>query len=358
MASLSTNPRPARAGRSRRAALAFASAVALIALTLVALAAAARTKPRRERPAALLLGARDTCSAFGAACVGEAEGRNRAFASSVLAAELDRVARLGERVDRARAESELAQLDAHADSAGVACSAELWDVLTAALAVARESDGAYDPTAAPVARAWANADGLRPDPAEVNRARALVGWTKLQLEPGTRTVRFPLAGMALDLDGVASGLALDRALDSLRAGGVRRARLTLGEVAAVFADEGPSWTVPVSDPRDPARTALAVIARRGAVATSGPAARTFDPRSGMPVLGDATVAVVAQSAARAQGLTRALRAMGREEAERFALSRRDIGVLWLEPYGSTLQVWRWGLLSVAADSAAVVRWME
>ena len=68
--------------------------------------------------------------------------------------------------------------------------------------------------------------------------------------------------------------------------------------------------------------------------------------------------VVTRSAARAQALARALLVMGREGAASFAAGRPDLGVLWLEPDGSTLQAWRWNMPRLATAPEAVVRWMD
>jgi thiamine biosynthesis lipoprotein ApbE len=107
--------------------------------------------------------------------------------------------------------------------------------------------------------------------------------------------------------------------------------------------------------------------RRGAVATVSTLAEAFtvngvrysrwlDPGTGAPVPVEASVTVVTRSAARARGVAAALLVLGRERAMRFVESRPELGVLWLEPDGSTVRAWRWNLPMAKADPRAVVRW--
>ncbi len=326
---------------------------------LAAGAPTASAKPReRAHHSAVLAHAEGSRAAFGATGRVELDGRMRASTERARDAVLDEFERLGALLDRDAPGGELARLSANAFEARVPCSSELWSALQTALALARETDGAYDPTAAPLTRAWDEAATARPDPAALARARVSSGWTLVQLEPGTRAVRFPRPGMGLDLDGVARGVALDRAVDSLRAYGVRRARLALGEVRSVFADEGSGWELPVSYPGQSDRPLLSLTARQAAVAQVDARARTIDPRTGLLIYTTATVAVITRSAARAQGLARAFQVMGRESTSEFAASHRDIGVLWLEPDGSTLNAWRWNLPPLTLAPAEVVHWMD
>ncbi len=329
-----------------------------IAVAALVLASASLAKPRPEPRTRVLEMAEATRPAFGTTCIALAEARLRAHATAVLAGALDDLAGLSAALDRGSPTSELSRLDAAASDSLVECSPALWSALAAALAVAQESDGTYDPTALPLERAWDESGTARPDPAALNRARECSGWRLLHLEPGARAVRFPRVGMALDLGGVGPGVALDRALDSLRAGGMRRARLELGEVTAAFADEGDGWGLLVPDPLEPGRVLLHLYVRQAAVATFGPRSRTLDPRSGMPVFSDASVTVVARSAARAQALARALWVMGRSDAERFATGRRDVGVLWLEPDRGSVQAWRWNFPAVTLAAGTDLRWMD
>src|SRR5688500_6777657 len=78
-----------------------------------------------------------------------------------------------------RPEGELRRLERRA-GAWVPVSRELFDVLARAVDVARATDGAFDPTVAPLVALWREArrGGRLPAAAALDSARALVGWRR------------------------------------------------------------------------------------------------------------------------------------------------------------------------------------
>jgi thiamine biosynthesis lipoprotein len=85
-------------------------------------------------------------------------------------------------------------------------------------------------------------------------------------------VRFRERGVRIDLGGIAKGFAVDRAVDALRAHGVRGGLVNAGGDLAAF---GPlPHTVHIRDPGDPRRLMCALDIRDEALATSG---ARFDP---------------------------------------------------------------------------------
>src|SRR5690242_760002 len=83
-----------------------------------------------------------------------AEASDTTRAGEAAAAACDEVARLEGVLSNWRDDSELARLNASAFERRVPCSADLFEVLDAALSIARETDGAFDPTVEPLTRAW------------------------------------------------------------------------------------------------------------------------------------------------------------------------------------------------------------
>ncbi len=334
---------------------------ALAALALLVLAAGAAAAAGRAKTPELAH-TEGACAAFGDSCRAVVESRTRESAAQALDGALGEIARLADSLDRAVPGSALARLDSSAAERRIACAPELWDALGAALDVARETRGAYDPCDGALRVAWDTLTTPRPDPEALAAALERTGASQLQLEAGTRTVRFGRPGVIVDLGPLAPGFALDRAIDRLRASGAKRARLALGAVTSVLADAGEAWTIDVPDPADSTAPALQLTARMAAVATDGSAGDAhpwvLDPRTGVKRYRSATVTVVARSAAQAGALARALLVMGREEALFFAAGRRDLGVLWLERDGSVIEAWRSNLPPVTVAPDAVVRWMD
>lgn len=136
----------------------------------------------------------------------------------------------------------------------------LWRVLRASLALARASNGCFDPS---VGAALVRSGHL-PAPTDDAPPTGEARWHDVELLPGRRVhFRRPLW---LDLGGIAKGHAVDRAVAALRRAGVEGGAVNAGGDLRVF---GPQVeTVRVRDPRQPARTMPLLQLRDGAAATS------------------------------------------------------------------------------------------
>ncbi|MDB6069500.1 MAG: ApbE family lipoprotein [Verrucomicrobiales bacterium] len=204
--------------------------------------------------------------------------------------------------------------------------------------------GIFDATSLPLSRLW---DWRKPHPAlpvraEVEAARALVGWEKVERGPGR--IRLGVSGMQLDLGGVGKEFAVDCLTTLAKACGITRVMVDLGGDIAVLGEppEGGSWYIGLEDPADPGRTFCGIRLRGGwAVATSGDYRRRFeveaktyghiiDSRTGWPVAhGTRACTVIANRCTTAGLLSTTAMVLGGLEA--IALLDRTPGVegcLW------------------------------
>src|SRR5256886_5161221 len=128
-----------------------------------------------------------------------------------------------------RPQSEVRRL---AEQPGIAVpvSEPLFAVVARALELARQSDGAFDPTVGPFVALWRRArrTGRLPSRAELDSAARRVGWRKVRADSAARSIRLDTAGMQLDLGGIAKGYILDQALLVLGRHGVTRALIQAG----------------------------------------------------------------------------------------------------------------------------------
>lgn len=174
-----------------------------------------------------------------------------------------------------RDDNELARLVARAGSGPVAVSRDLFDATDAALRFASASDGAFDPTIAPLVALWRASRRSRqlPDAAELARARALVGWRDVELDPARRTLALAKQGMRLDFGAIGQGFACDRALEVLRRHGIESALVEIsGDIAVSHAPPGKrGWTIDVGPVMD--------VARVGAERSDGANVSEACPRS-------------------------------------------------------------------------------
>lgn len=221
-------------------------------------------------------------------------------------------------------------------------------VLGCALAVARETDGAYDPTIWPLTELWGfGPGGARsiPDDAAVARARERCGWERLDFLRDERHVRQP-GGMAIDVCGIGKGHAVDCLANLLRKRGMGNFLVEIGgELRGEgMRPDGNPWWVAVEAPRAGAqgvRGDETVIALHGlSVASSGDYRRHYsqggkriahiiDPRTGHPAAnGIVSVTVLHQHCMRADALATALFVLGEEDGVAFA-SARSIPALFM-----------------------------
>ncbi len=203
--------------------------------------------------------------------------------------------------------------------------------------VASLSDGAFDVTVGPLMRLWDFlSDQPRvPDSAAIRALLPLVDYRRVHVQGDS--VWLEQHGMALDLGGIAKGLAVDAAIDSLRAHGITDAMVDARSnlrtlVSPLTAGKRHVW---IRHPRESGKLFARFPMDEGCVATSGDYERFFmndsvryhhilDPHTGWPARPCASVTVLAISAVEAEALSTALLVLGPERG--LALADRLPGV--------------------------------
>ena len=207
-------------------------------------------------------------------------------------------------------------------------------LIETALTISDATDGAFDPTLAPVLDAWGFTKDERrvPSADELKELLSHTGCGKVALEKTADgwTVTL-LDGAQLDLGGIAKGYASDRLADIFAQYGVDSALVSLG--GNVYArgtkPGGAAWSVAVQHPEQEGYAAMLALTDAFAV-TSGGYQRYFtgpdgtvyqhilDPKTGWPVQGDLlSVTIVADNGTMADAYSTALYVMGREAAQDF-----------------------------------------
>jgi FAD:protein FMN transferase len=213
-----------------------------------------------------------------------------------------------------RPDSALAQFNS-GTKGRVEVPAELSAVAEKALALARDSNGMFDPTVGPLVAKW----GFGP----IKGGSAPQGWRNLSVDDD-RLVRHGPA-MTLDLCGIAKGYALDRIADLLEVAGCRQFLVDLGgELAGRgMHPSGRIWQVAVESPFPDAYEPIETVTLADrAIATSGDRfngyeigdrrySHIIDPLAAEPVATRlASVSVMAPTGLEADGWATALMAAG------------------------------------------------
>jgi len=229
--------------------------------------------------------------------------------------------------------SELSQLNARsAESTPV--SADMQALLRRAIGLQAATAGAFDPTVGGLTALWRNAT-VWPTARQVAAARPPGA---LRFDGATLLGR---PDVSIDLDGIAKGWAVDVCVRELRAAGVTRAFLSLGE-SSLYAIGAPAdaaaWPVAVRA-LDGAHVLGTLRLRDQAVSVSSVfghehrigarrVGHIVDPRSGLPLSAPATAVVVAGSATDAEAFSKALLIAGTLPAD-----PRVVGTLLIRPDG-------------------------
>jgi thiamine biosynthesis lipoprotein len=264
-------------------------------------------------------------------------------------AALDAVDRLEDQLSIFRDSSELSFINREASCRPVPVEERLFALLLQCQELHRVTGGAFDITTTPLSKVWGflRREGRLPSDEELAAARALVGMQQVTLDPAAGTVHLAAPGVALNLGSIGKGYALDQVAGGLRDGGVTTALLTAGASSVLALGAGPDgqgYLVGLRDPGDHQQRLGTVRLSDAALGVSGVGEQFFtvgerrlghiiDPRSGWPVEGRATCAVIAPTAALADALATAFFVGGRAVAERYVKDHPQVSVLLIDAPG-------------------------
>lgn len=260
-----------------------------------------------------------------------------------------------------RDDSELARVNAAAFAAGVTVSPRFAGLTALSLDLARRSGGAFDPTFAPLYRAWPfRADVTAPPPpaaATLRAARRRVGYAHVTFDAARRTVRFTQPGVELGFGAIAKGRALDDAGRALAAHGVRSYAVELGGQWLVA---GSAERIALRDPFGRPATVTVELATGSLATSAGYEKRLWierrwvghilDPRTGRPAEGVAAVAAYAPDATLADGLSTALFVLGPGEGAALLRAYPGTGARWVMDDGRVVMRGAFPRISAAPTS--------
>ena len=286
-------------------------------------------------------------------------------AAELASRALDLVDDLESQLTVYRDDSEVARINAQAHLGPMPVEPGLFGLLERAVALWRDTGGAYDVTSGALSLAWGFTRGPRrvPDASTLANARARTGSEHLRLDRADRTVAFDRPGLVINLGSIGKGYAIDRAAGVVRDHWVPTPALIHGGRSSLYAlgsppDEfGGRWGVAVRNPLDPESPVGTVRLRNRGMGTSGAAFQRFeeggrvfghliDPRTGEPPEdGPLSVSVLAPTAAEADALSTAFYLLGADAVAPYVAEHPGIGVLFLIRGGDPARpdVLTWGL---------------
>lgn len=217
-------------------------------------------------------------------------------------------------------------------------SAALAEVVAVAKRVHTVTGGAFDPTVAPLVRAYGfgpdEVDGI-PSEEDLAPLKERVGMQYLRFDQAGPTLQKVREGVELDLGGIAKGFGVDKAAEALEDLGIEDYMVEVGgeiRVLGTKPEEKP-WVLAIEKPKAGERRihgTLSLPASGGALATSGDyrnfkkhdgetVTHTFDPTTKEPALRrTASASVVRPTAVEADALATAMMVLEPERAMQIA----------------------------------------
>ncbi|MGA2628805.1 MAG: FAD:protein FMN transferase [Terriglobia bacterium] len=238
-----------------------------------------------------------------------AYGTDARFLAQVANEAFEEIDSLDAQMSNYKPESELSRINRDAAHEAVLVEPRLFQLIADSIRGSEETGGAFDITVGPLMKAWGffRGQGRVPTAQELSRVMKHVGYHHVQLDPEKRTIRFDVAGLELDLGGVAKGYAVDRAVDILRANGVTIALVSSG-TSSIYALGAPpgerAWRVTLRDPFHADKAGDVAYLKNYSFSASGNYETFFtlggktyshimDPRTGRPVENMLSTAVLA-----------------------------------------------------------------
>jgi thiamine biosynthesis lipoprotein len=245
-------------------------------------------------------------------------------------------------------ESELSQINAHANERPVTVDKELFDLIKLSTHFSQITEGAFDITYASVGYLYNYPEHVHPTEQQIRQALPAVNWRNILLDEEHHSVRFEHPGMRIDLGGIGKGYAVDRGIDILKARGVTRALVTAGGDSRIIGDRfGRPWLVAIRHPDNPNKVVTRIPLSDSAVSTSGDYERFFkengvryhhiiDPHTGHSANKVRSATIIGPTATQTDGMSKTAFVLGGEEALRIINRMPEYDAVFVLPDGKML----------------------
>ena len=248
-----------------------------------------------------------------------------------------------------RNHSEISDINRTAFGADVSVEARLFQLLSHAAVLTRQTQGTFDIATGALTKAWGfyQRSGQVPTVAERSAAMQRTGMRHVILDAARQTIRFRRQGLELNLGGIGKGYALDRAAELLQTTRSIDSALLHGGTSSVRAVGYPpghaaGWVVALKHPDDESKILGNITLNNEALGTSAATYQYFeykghrlghllDPRQGWPAEGNRQATAIAPTAAEADALSTAFFVMKPDEIRLYCLQHPHIGAVILSP---------------------------
>lgn len=239
-----------------------------------------------------------------------------------------------------RETSDLLELNCQAESSATDIDVDLFALLEQSLKIAKQTEGAFTPTARALNQLWrrCKSEGIPPASCDLEQAVLQSDYRAVCINAENRSIRFEQPGLGFDLSGIGKGYALDRAAKHLIAEGVDDF-LFHGGHSSIFVRgthaQFKGWPVGIRHPLFSHKRLATIVLSDCGFSSSGNGVQffrhegkkyghLFDPRTGQPASQMLSATVIAPTAAQADALSTAFYVMTIEETQTYCKEHPEI----------------------------------
>lgn len=268
--------------------------------------------------------------------------------NAAIDAVMDELRRIDNLMSHYKPESQLSQINAHANDYPVQVDKELFDLIKLSTHYSQITDGAFDITYASVGYLYNYREHVRPTESQIEAALPAVNWRNLILDEEHHTVRFGHPGMRIDLGGIGKGYAADRGAEILKARGISNAIVTAGGDTRIVGDRrGRPWLVAIRHPDNPAKVVTRIPLADCGVSTSGDYERFFDeagvryhhiidPHTGHSASKVRSATIIAPTATQTDGMSKTAFVLGAQKTLEIINRMPEYDAVFVLPDGKVL----------------------
>ncbi len=231
--------------------------------------------------------------------------------------------------------------------------------------IVQATNGAFDPTVAPLVSAWGFGpeDQRLPNDTSIDSLLQLVGFDKISYTTNYATKE--IAGVSLNFSAIAKGAGVDVVGEYLGQQSIHDFMVEIGGevLCRGVNDKGERWKIGIDDPNQAGNMSAAVTLNNQAIATSGnyrnyyevdgkKYAHTIDPKTGQQVTHSVlSVSVIADDCMTADGYATAFMVLGLEPAKEIIARNPSLEVLIIyDENGATKTFQTDGLEDIVVNS--------
>jgi FAD:protein FMN transferase len=262
---------------------------------------------------------------------------SQSAAEAAVGKALAEIERLDEVLSNYEAESDVSKLVRDARNKSIVVDSSLFEIIEKSVDLSRRSGGKFDATIGPLLKVWKKAkeQERKPTADEIAAARRCVGYDKIEMTPPNR-ILIRSDCVEIDLGGIGKGYAVERAMNLLKAAGIRNALINAGSssMAAIGTPpDGKGWPVRFIEGGSGNRS---LLLKDTSISTSEQTGSILDPFTGNPTSERMTVSVIAPSATLSDGLSTTLLLMSIEDGTTLLEQYKDVSAFWIAPGGQLI----------------------